>query len=225
MFRHRLEHHTGRLPRPAYETGAPHCGHPRNSSPDMNPRYRIGAYIRITETSAEPEMHRGVQLTAFWVFAVGTLRQVGELRQGGCVGRGVGAQGPLLWCWRRWVWRFVVVRVRREKSSPPQDGGRASGAGEAAGGCDQRRRRRRRRRDLPRSRSNAAPGRGPGGTLRRRAAPTGANARCRSTRRRDRLMSRPQRAGPDRRAYCPAELDNRERASAICRSRSWDACW
>lgn len=39
------------------------------------------------------------------------------------------------------------------------------------------------------------------------------------------LMSRPQRAGPERRAYWPAKLDNRERASAICRSRSWDACW
>ena len=40
-----------------------------------------------------------------------------------------------------------------------------------------------------------------------------------------RLMTRPQLAGPERRLYCPAELDIRESASAICRSRSWEACW
>ena len=39
------------------------------------------------------------------------------------------------------------------------------------------------------------PERGPGGTLRRRAAPTGANARCRSTRRRDRAHVAPATGG------------------------------
>ena len=39
------------------------------------------------------------------------------------------------------------------------------------------------------------------------------------------LVSRQQRAGRERRAYCLARLDIRESASAICRSRSWDACW
>ena len=35
----------------------------------------------------------GVRLTAFWILAVGTFRQVGELRQCGWVRRGVGRRG------------------------------------------------------------------------------------------------------------------------------------
>lgn len=55
MFRHRLEHHTGRLPRPVYDTGAPHCGHLLGSSPTMFPSYLGMVRFRITETALDPE--------------------------------------------------------------------------------------------------------------------------------------------------------------------------